>query len=100
MEAATDEKVLSILDHTEHKDYGRALIAILENFTRPLLAPRLLGMVNDRKSMERRIRMIKMAEILKEKKHYNNVGIACILVLGGVLLTNGMSAEIKDETIM
>jgi len=68
MEAATDEKVLSILDHTEHKDYGRALIAILENFTRPLLAPRLLGMVNDRKSMERRIRMIKMAEILKEKE--------------------------------
>lgn len=98
MEAATDEKVLSILDHTEHKDYGRALIAILENFTRPLLAPRLLGMVNDRKSMERRIRMIKMAEIFKRKRNITIiVGIACILVLGGVLLTNGMSAEIKDE---
>lgn len=98
MEAATDERVLSILEHTEHKDYGRALIAILENFTQPLLAPRLLGMVNDRNSMERRIRMIKMAEIFKRKRNITIiVGIACILVLGGVLLTNGISAEIKDD---
>jgi bla regulator protein BlaR1 len=98
MEAATDESVLSILEHTEHKDYGRALIAILENFTRPLLAPGLLGMVKDRKSMERRIRMIKMAEIFKRKRNISIiVGIACILVLGGVLLTNRISAEIKDE---
>ena len=42
--------------------------------------------------------MIKMAGIFKRKRNISIiVGIACILVLGGVLLTNRISAEIKDE---
>ena|GEM_PF-519568 len=98
MEIATDEKVLSILQHTEHKDYGMVLVTILENFQRSMVAPRLLGMADDKKSIERRIRMIKMASFFKSKKNITIIiGVVCVLILGGIFLTNGISADNKDR---
>lgn len=98
MEVATDERVLSILQKAEHKDYGRALIAILESFTRPALAPKLLGMADDRKNIERRLKMIKMAEFFKSKRNITIIiGVLCVITLGGMFLTSGISAKDKDK---
>jgi bla regulator protein BlaR1 len=98
MEAATDEKVLGILENTEYKEYGRALLAVLEGFNANQLAPRLLGMVDDKKNIERRIKMIKMAEFYKNKKRLvMAIGIICVVILCGVLLTNGKNANTKDR---
>lgn len=47
-----------MLGESEHKDYGRALLAVLEGFNSPQMAPRLLGMVDDQKNIEKGIRMI------------------------------------------
>jgi bla regulator protein BlaR1 len=89
MEVATDERVLSVLENTEHRDYGRALLTALEGFTPSNLAPRLLGMVDDQNNMERRLRMIKLADFFqKRRKPVLLVGVVCLVVLGAVLLTS------------
>ncbi|MGE5328672.1 MAG: M56 family metallopeptidase [Deltaproteobacteria bacterium] len=90
MELATDEMVLGILENSEHKDYGKALLAVLESFNSPKLIPKLLGMIDDKKNIKRRIKMIEMAKLFKSKKRIiMTVGLLCIIGLAVVLLTNG-----------
>lgn len=51
MEVAADERVLSLLSVNEHKEYGKALLAVLEKInTKTTLMPRLVGMADDRKN--------------------------------------------------
>ena len=92
MEVATDELVLSVLGSTEHRDYGRAILTVLESFSEFSLAPRLLGMVDDRKNIEKRLKMIKMADFFRRRRIAAlAVGLLCVTVLGGVLLTSGLA---------
>ncbi len=96
IEVAADEKVLGLLERNEQKEYGKALLSILESFTAVKLAPRLIGMVDDKKNIERRIRMIKMADFFKSKRRMAVMtGVICMALLGGVLLTN--AAENGDK---
>lgn len=93
MEVATDERVLAMLENTEHKEYGKALLAMLETFSSQKLAPRLLGMVDNKRHVERRIMMIKMASFFKGRKRITIMtGVLCMVLLGGSVLTNGMGA--------
>ncbi|MDW7650025.1 MAG: M56 family metallopeptidase [Bacillota bacterium] len=94
MEVATDECVLSFLETGEHRAYGRTLLAVLERFSTPAPLPKLLGMVDDKKNIERRIRMIKMAETFRaNRRRVLLAGLVCLVVLGGLLLTNGVTGE-------
>ncbi|MEA1960712.1 MAG: M56 family metallopeptidase [Bacillota bacterium] len=94
MEVATDERALLTLAQTDHKDYGKTLLALLEELSTPKLAPRLLGMADNKKDMERRIRMIKMVDFFKHKRNHTiAIGVICIVILGGLFLTNGKSTE-------
>jgi bla regulator protein BlaR1 len=79
MEMAADEKVLAVLDGGEQKEYGRALLAVLESFNTSRLAPRLIGMVDDRKNIENRIKMISMAQFFKSKRRLFIVTGFCVL---------------------
>ncbi|MCW3490470.1 M56 family metallopeptidase [Dethiobacter alkaliphilus] len=100
MEVATDECVLSVLENTEHRAYGRTLLTMLERFHTPTLAPRLLGMVDDKKNIERRIRMIKMADYFRDRKtRVLLAGLLCVVLLSGMLLTNGLTANKTDAGI-
>lgn len=96
MEVAADESVLALLDVKAHKEYGRALLAVLESFSlKNRLVPRLVGMVDDRKNIERRIKMIKMAELFQSKRRkVFFTGIFCFIILGCLLWT---SAAAKEE---
>ncbi|MDN5300628.1 MAG: bla regulator protein blaR1 [Thermoanaerobacteraceae bacterium] len=94
MEVAADEKVLDVLESSEQKRYGKALLAVLERFNSPRLASRLIGMIDDRKNIERRIRMIRMAELFKSKRRlFILTGILYIAILSGVLLTNPLTKQ-------
>ena len=94
MELATDELVLSKLQEIEHRDYGRALITMLEGFSTSKLAPRLLAMADDKKNIEKRLKMIKMADAFKGKRKFVIiVGLLCIALLSGILLTNGIKKQ-------
>ncbi|WP_129598104.1 M56 family metallopeptidase [Anaerophilus nitritogenes] len=92
MEVATDAKVLSNLEMTEHKEYGRTILTILEFCSKPKFDPILIGMADDRKSIERRLRMITRSGFFKSKKNVTIIiGMICLVVLGGTFLTNGIS---------
>ncbi len=92
MEVAADERALALLEENEQKEYGKALLAVLEGFNSSKLAPRLLGMADDRKNIERRIRMIKMTQFFKSKRRMAiMIGSLCVAALSGILLTSGLT---------
>ncbi|MDS1030039.1 M56 family metallopeptidase [Bacillota bacterium LX-D] len=98
MEVAADQRVLAVLEGGEQKEYGKTLLVVLESFSLPSLAPRLIGMIDDRKNMERRIRMIRMAEFFKSKRRLFMVtGILFVVILCGVLLTNPLTKQVSFE---
>lgn len=92
MEVAADELVLELLESGEQKEYGRALLSVLENFSFPRLAPRMIGMVDEKKNIEKRIKMIKKMDFFKKRRRVVFIiGVLCILTLSGVLLTSGLT---------
>jgi bla regulator protein BlaR1 len=100
MEAATDQYVLSVLDSSEYRSYGRALLTVLEGFTSANFAPRLLGMVDDQSNMARRLKMIKMAEFFQgQRKAITAMGVLCLLMLGGLLLTSALDKNPASGSI-
>jgi beta-lactamase regulating signal transducer with metallopeptidase domain len=92
MEIATDEHVVNLLSRGEEKEYGKALLSVLESFKAPSLAPKLIGMVDDKKNIERRIKMIKMKEFFKNRRRIVlTLGVLCVAIMSGILLTSGLT---------
>lgn len=92
MELATDEKVLTLLESGERKEYGNALLSILASFNISKLAPRLVGMVDDKKNIEKRIKVIKMMDFFKSRqKTILIIGVICVVMLSGILLTGAIA---------
>jgi|GEM_PF-4252758 len=95
MELAADEMVLNRLDVAEYKDYGRAILAVLDNMRIGGAFPRLVGMVNGRDDIERRIRMVSQAHLVTNKRRFLfTAGLVCVLVLAPVLLTSSRAVSI------
>ena len=98
MELATDEKVLESFGDSCQKEYGNALLNVVETYKNNKLAPRLIGMVDDRKNLEKRIKMIKLNMLFKSrKKIIVAIGIACVVTLSVLLLTNAVVDNSTDE---
>ncbi len=98
MELATDEKVLESFGDSCQKEYGNALLNVVETYKGNKLAPKLIGMVDDRKNLEKRIKMIKLNMLFKSrKKIIVAIGIACVVILSGLLLTNAVVDKSADE---
>lgn len=94
MEVAADEVVLNLLESREQKEYGKAIIAVIENISLPKLAPRLIGMVDGKKSIEKRIKMIKRMEFFKNRRKITFIiGVLCVMVLSSILLTSGLTRD-------
>lgn len=99
MEVATDEQVLTLLDCGEQKEYGKALLCAIENFGFSKIAPRLIGIVDDKKNIERRIKMIKMIDFFRyRRKTVLVTGVLCVAVLSGILLTSGLTKSNSATT--
>lgn len=99
MELAADEQVLGLLEANEQKEYGKALLSVVEHFNLPRLAPRLIGMVDDKKSIKKRINVIKMMGFFKKRRRVILVvGVLCIAILSTILLTSGLTLDTKNLT--
>lgn len=97
MEFATDEKVLKILKDNEHKDYGMAIITVLEKVKSSKFTPGLIGMIEDKNSVKKRIKNIKDIKIFKSKKVlFGAMGASIVLILGSMLLTSAKSIQYED----
>jgi beta-lactamase regulating signal transducer with metallopeptidase domain len=97
MEAAADEKVLNILDNNEYKEYGAALLAVLESFRPSMYTPKLIGMVDNKKNMKKRIKLIKMISSFKRRNRTIFViGVISTTIVSYVVLTNGVSSPTQE----
>lgn len=92
MEIAADDKVLSVLKYGEEKEYGKALLTVLESFNTSRFLPKLIGMVDDNRNIKRRINIIKTAELFQRKRTFFLLtGVISVILLSVVLLTNPLT---------
>ena len=94
MELAADEKALSYLDNTEYKDYGKALLAVVENFSSSKVALNLLGMADQSKNITQRVK--KISKFKKPKIMASIVAIVIIAMVGVICLTGAQSVSIAN----
>lgn len=102
MELATDEIALSKMNQDEKKRYGLTLINLLQTYQNEQLATKMLCIIDDNKSMEKRIMMIKLSTKLKKHRISIIIFILSILlcVISPFLLktTNEINAySLSDE---
>lgn len=101
MEMACDEKVLSVLNENDHNKYGITMLTVLEkvNYNKRFVVG--LNMADDKKTIKKRVELIKNSKyVAKNKKILAITGIICLLVLCGVLLTNGKVINQEDKNIL
>lgn len=92
MEVATDAKVISILNSGEHNEYGKTLLTVIERSNSLRGIPKFIGMVDDKKSIKKRIKMITKGEFYKRNKvTFSIVGLGLVILIGVIFLTSGMS---------
>ncbi len=89
-ELACDELALSFAQANENKSYGQAIIKLLEDFTRPAVLPGLVGILEDKQQMKRRITMIAQ---FKQMTQWSVVASTLLLTLGLVTLTDAESSQ-------
>lgn len=98
MEICCDERVLNLLNEDEHNKYGITMLNVLEKINSNYKMRVGLNMANDKKTIKERINLIKNNKnFSKKSKLFTLTGIICLLVMGGLLLTNGKSINVDDD---
>lgn len=98
MEICCDESVLNLLNEDEHNKYGITMLNVLEKINSNYKMRVGLNMANDKKTIKERINLIKNNKnFSKKSKLFTLTGIICLLVMGGLLLTNGKSINVDDD---
>ncbi|MSU22716.1 MAG: hypothetical protein EXS32_02720 [Opitutus sp.] len=87
-ELACDELALSFARAEENKPYGHAIIILLEGFARPAALPGLVGILEDKTQMQKRITMIAQ---FKKMTQWSAAAIGLVGVLGLVTLTDAQT---------
>lgn len=96
-EPLRDAMVLRRTDTDANRDYGRTIIRVLEELTRPRLGnPALAGITESRRQMRRRIRLI--ADFgRRPRKWLAAVGVLTLLFLAAIGLTDAAEPEADIE---
>lgn len=84
-ELACDELALSFAKADENKTYGQAIIKLLEGFSRPAVLPGLVGILEDKQQMKRRITMIAQ---FKKTSAWPVLAAVLMMTLGLISLTD------------
>jgi beta-lactamase regulating signal transducer with metallopeptidase domain len=87
-EAACDVVALSCTREGENQPYGQTIIKLLERFSNPALAPGLVGILENKNQMKRRIGMIATFKKTQRKPFW---AAALFAVLALVVLTDAQS---------
>ena len=94
-ELACDALALAHTRDTEHRPYGETILKLLEHFTRPTIAPGVLGILENKTQIQRRISMI--AKFRKSSSWPILAGsLAASLAL--VTLTDPKAGQAASET--
>lgn len=89
-EAACDAFVLNVIGPREINNYGHTMITILESVTKLVSFSGATNLFGTKKQLMRRIQMLNQ---FKRNSHkWSVLGIVSLLVVGGLSLTNGVTA--------
>jgi beta-lactamase regulating signal transducer with metallopeptidase domain len=89
-ELACDELALSCLEEDERLGYGRTILKLLERFRAATPIPALVGIVNHKRKMKRRLLMITN---YRNRMRFSMVFAAALAVVGLVGLTEARGGE-------
>jgi beta-lactamase regulating signal transducer with metallopeptidase domain len=89
-ELACDELALSCLEEDERLGYGRTILKLLERFRAATPVPALVGIVNHKRKMKRRLLMITN---YRNRVRFSVVFAATLAVVGLVGLTDARGGE-------
>lgn len=94
MELANDASVIKRIGNENSKDYLRSLVEVLRRYNNVTFAPKLLCMVDDKDSMARRIKMIKLGALFKKRRLLiAALSIAIICTVSILFLTQSPSSH-------
>jgi len=91
-ELACDELALLRSGADTGRDYGRTMLKLLEDFARPKAMPGLVGILEDKQQMRRRVRMIAH---FRRPSRWSALALVPITALGLVLLTDAQVPATK-----
>jgi bla regulator protein BlaR1 len=94
-ELACDALVLSKMNVDEPKKYGRTIISLVELFHQNRHLPAMVGIMEDKLQLKRRIKMI--AKFKKIPKKWSLPAVLVIALIAAMALTNATSSS-KDDT--
>jgi bla regulator protein BlaR1 len=89
-EVACDALALSYAQDTEKQPYGQTIIKLVERFSRPVVAPGLLGILENNQQMKKRIRMITK---FNKTNHWPAAAAALFAGLALATLTDAQSGQ-------
>jgi hypothetical protein len=96
-EAACDAHVLAALDRSDQRDYGRTLLALMQQFNTAQWAPGIAGISESNSNLKRRILMIKHFRSPTRLTAWSGVGL-CLLI-GLATLTNAQEKKVGPTDI-
>jgi beta-lactamase regulating signal transducer with metallopeptidase domain len=89
-ELACDELALSCLEEDERLGYGRTILKLLERFRAATPVPALVGIVNHKRKMKRRLLMITN---YRNRMRFSTVFVAALAVVGVFGLTDARGGD-------
>ena len=93
-ELACDALVLSAAPRADHRRYGLTILKVLEQFARPAPLPGLVGLMEDKTQMKRRIQMIAH---FKPTPRWSAPAAVLFVGLGLMTLTDGKTGGAADS---
>lgn len=89
-ELACDELALSCLEEEERVGYGRTILKLLERFRATAAVPALVGIVNHKQQMKRRMMMI---ATFRNRTRFSILFLAATAFVGSVALTDAKAGQ-------
>jgi len=93
-ELACDALALSLIRDYERQPYGQTIIKFLEGFVHPVAVPGLVGILEEKAQMKRRIHMIAR---FKETSRWPILAVALFIGLGLVTLTDARNTPPREK---
>ncbi|MGO8699600.1 MAG: M56 family metallopeptidase [Limisphaerales bacterium] len=94
-ELACDELALSVAGESERQDYGRTIVKLLENFSQSPALPGLVGILEDKGQIMRRILMIAG---FQRRPRWSLLGAGVAVALGVATLTGAQTKRAPEAT--
>jgi len=89
-ELACDELALSCLEQDEREGYGRTILKLLERFRTAAPVPALVGIINHKQQIKRRLTMIAS---FTNRTRFSVLFLAAVTFVGTIALTDARAGE-------